>query len=129
MDDISVPANLAYGPMKPDRPYASSPQPSNFTTMKALPAAESATVPVAETTYSSPDNPQAKASPVIALVLKTHESYAVSTYRIHGDVLTFEQVHGTKGTIDLNQVDWRKTIEMTSQLRAKGVPETSARAN
>jgi hypothetical protein len=129
MDDISVPANLAYGPMKPDRPYASAAQPSNFTTMKALPTAKSATVPVAETTNSSPDNPQAKASRLIVLVLKTHESYAVSTYRIHGDVLTFEQVDSTRGAVDLNQVDWRKTIEMTSQLRAKGVPEISARVN
>jgi hypothetical protein len=66
---------------------------------------------------------------VIVLVLKTLESYAASTYRIHGDFLTFEQVDGTKGAVDLNQVDWRKTIEMTSQLRAKGVPEISARVN
>ena len=48
---------------------------------------------------------------------------------IHGDVLTFVQVDGTKGAVDLNQVDWRNTIEMTSQLRAKGVPEISARVN
>jgi hypothetical protein len=130
MDDISVPATLAYGPMKPDRPpYASSAKPSNFTAVKALPASESTRLQLNETTNSSPDNPPATPSRAIILVLKTHETYELARYHINGDVLTFEQADGTKGAVDLNQVDWRKTSEMTSQLRVRTVPEISAHVN
>lgn len=63
------------------------------------------------------------------LVLKTHETYELAKYRIDGNVMTFEQVDGTKGAVDLDQVDWRKTSEMTSELWLKGVPEISAHVN
>jgi hypothetical protein len=130
MDDISVPTTLAYGPMKPDRPpYASYAKPSSFAAMKAVPSADTTTTSVAETTNGSPDKPPANASRVIILVLKTHETYELSKYRVNGDVLTFEQVDGTRGAVDLDQVDWRKTSELTSELRVKGVPEVSAHVN
>ena len=63
------------------------------------------------------------------LVLKTDETYELAEYWIDGNVMTFKQVDGTKGAVDLDQVDWRKTSEMTSELRVKGVPEISADVN
>jgi hypothetical protein len=129
MDDVSVPAALAYGPMKPDRPpYASLARPSSLAEMKAQPAVDT-TASVTEITSNSSDSPQMSPSHVVMLVLNTHETYEVSKYRINGDVLTFEQLDGTKGGVDLNQVDWRKTSEMTSELRGRAVPEISGHLN
>jgi len=119
MDDISVPATLAYGPMKPDRPpYATYTRPGTSTGAQAnamLPAAETNPV-LTESLTSAADNKR-----VTMLVLRTHEVYQLTRYRIDGDVLTFEQVDGSKGAVDLSQVDWRKTSEMTSQVQSEGL--------
>jgi hypothetical protein len=127
MDDISVPATLAYGPMKPDRPpYATYTKPGNSTGARAnamLPAAETNRV-VTESLTNARDEKR-----VTILALKSHEVYELTKYRIDGDVLTFEQVDGTKGAVDLDQVDWRKTSEMTSQVQSNGLPQISGQLN
>ena len=110
MDDISLPATLAFGPMKPDRPpYASSAQPSTF--------AE----PAVDKNIASGESFAATGKlPVryTILVLKSNEIFTLSKYRRYGDVLVFEQVDGTKGAVDLDLVDWRKTTERNQDIFA-----------
>jgi hypothetical protein len=119
MDDISIPATVAYGPVKPDRPpYASSMHPSALSqTCEDIPG--SATERVASRDPLANCASHAK-SPVrlTMLVLKTDETYPVSKYRIDGNILTFEQSNGSMGAVDLDRVDWRKTSEMTSEARS-----------
>jgi hypothetical protein len=48
------------------------------------------------------------------LVLKSNETYEVTKYQRDGDLLMFQDVEGRKGGVDVNEVDWRKTSEMTA---------------
>ncbi len=111
MDDISIPATMAYGPMKPDRPpYASSAEPSAFT--RSATTAE----PAADKKIASGENPAAAANwklPIRCkfLVLRSNETFTVCKYRRDGDVLMFEQLDGSKGAVGMDLVDWRKTTE------------------
>jgi hypothetical protein len=114
MDDISLPATLAFGPMRPDRPpYASSAQPSSFT-VRGTNTAE----PAVDKNIAGGDSLTATGKPPVRytiLVLKSNETFTLSKYRRYGDVLVFEQVDGTKGAVDLDLVDWRKTTERNQQ--------------
>lgn len=111
MDDISIPATMAYGPMKPDRPpYASLAQPSNFTSRSAN------TAELAVSKIASGDSLAATGNwkPPIRctiLVLKSNETFALSKYRRVGNVLVFEELNGTNGAVEMDLVDWRKTTE------------------
>ena len=119
MDDISIPATLAYGPMKPDRPpYASSAQPGSFTGRGANTAE-----PAVDRRIASRESFAATANwkPPIRctiLVLKSNESFPLCKYRRDGDVLVFEQLDGTKGVVDMDAVDWRKTTERNQIISA-----------
>ena len=112
MDDVSLPATLAYGPMKPDRPpYASLAQPSTFTGRSADTAE-----PAVDKKIASGESLTATANwrlPIrcTILVLKSNETFTLSKYRRDGDVLIFEEQDGTKGAVDMDLVDWRKTTE------------------
>lgn len=110
MDDISIPATIAYGPFKPDRPpYAPSAQPSTFTGRSASIAEQAAIKQIA-----SEGSPFATANwkapkRYTVLVLKSNETLTLSEYRRHGDALVFEQSDGTKGEVNMDLVDWRRT--------------------
>lgn len=120
MDDISVPATLAYGPTKPDRPpYASSAQPSALAG-RSIKAAK----PAVEKT--SGESLSSAATVKLLLVLKSNQIFEVSKYRIDGDILMFEQPDGTRGGVDLGQVDWKKTTERMSLAGSLGVPRVAA---
>jgi len=111
MDDISIPATMAYGPMKPDQPpYASSAQPSTFTRSAniAEPAVDKK-IANGESLAATPNSRLPIRSTI--LVLKSNETFTLSKYRRDGDVLVFEQLDGTKGAVDMDLVDWRKTTE------------------
>lgn len=110
MDDISLPSTLAFGPMKPDRPpYASSAQPSTFTGRSAHTAEAAVDKNIASgESFEATGTLPARCT---ILVLKSSETFVLSKYRRFGDVLVFEQVDGTKGAVDLDLVDWRKTTE------------------
>jgi len=95
MDDITVPATLAYRPMRPDRPpYGTSAQPSAFSG-----------------SYGKPR------MGLTMLVLKSNEMYNVAKFRIDNGVLKFEDSSGAVGAVDANEVDWLRTAEMTSSAR------------
>jgi hypothetical protein len=107
MEDISIPKALAYGPVKPDgSPYGSLVHPSNLT---------------------GSENSGESLLPIryMILVLKSNETFTVRKFRKDGDLLTFEQLDGTRGAVDLDQLDWRKTNEM-NRIRSVGVPEIQA---
>src|SRR5262252_245103 len=107
MEDISIPRTLAYGPVKPDRsPYGSLVHPSNLT---------------------GSENSGESLLPIryMILVLKSNETFTVRKFRKDGDLLTFEQLDGTRGAVDLDQLDWRKTNEM-NRIRSVGIPEIQA---
>ena len=109
MDDISIPATMAYGPMKPDRPpYASQVQPSLFDGGSAKIAE-----PAVDRKIAS-ESPAAAANwklpiPCRVLVLKSNETFTLCKYRRDGDVLLFEQSDGSKVAVDMDSVNWRKT--------------------
>jgi hypothetical protein len=135
MDDIVLPQSL----MHPDRPpYASSSRPASYkakpqTNAMHLAAAESvsttsataATEPTASSITSEntqviapqPGERQAIERLTI-LVLKSSESYEVTKYQRDGDLLMFVDTQGRKGGVDVNEVDWRKTSEMTGAARS-----------
>jgi len=52
------------------------------------------------------------------LVLKSNETYKVTKYQRDGDLLMFVDTQGRKGGVDVNEVDWRKTTQMTSATHA-----------
>lgn len=133
MDDIVIPRTLAYGPNRP--PYASSSvrpsvdrlaQPSS--TQPVLPAVPQATEIVAKepaaSAQSAPSGPRLK-----ALVLKSNEVYEVSKYQINGNQLTFQDLNGKPGSVGVDQVDWRKTTEMASQVRSVDLPTETGQIN
>jgi hypothetical protein len=132
MDDIVIPRTLAYGPVaNPNRPpWASSERP------KAMNSAQpSALEPAAEKNAVGPGSeamPAASAGSVprvTTLVLKSNEVYEVSKYRVNADVLEFEQLNGSKGSVAMNQVDWRRTTEMTSEVRSVDLPALARQTN
>lgn len=109
MDDISIPATMAYGPFKPDRPpYASSVQPSSLVggTHIAEPVVDKK-IASGESLTATPDS----MPPVrwTILVLKSNETFNLRKYQRYGNVLVFEELDGTKGAVDMDLVDWRKT--------------------
>ena len=107
MEDISIPRTLANGLVKPDgSPYGSLVHPSNLT---------------------GSENSGESLLPIryMILVLKSNETFTVRKFRKDGDLLTFEQLDGTRGAVDLDQLDWRKTNEM-NRIRSVGIAEIQA---
>ena len=132
MDDIVIPRIVAYGPAANSNrpPWVSSQKPSAMNGVQpssVQPAAEKS----AASTGSEPI-PTTCAGPlarVTTLVLKSNAIYEVSKYRVNGDVLEFEELNGTKGAVDVNDVDWRKTTEMTSEVRSVDLPVLARQTN
>ena len=52
------------------------------------------------------------------LVLKSNQEIEVTKFRRDADLLMFQDTQGRKGSVDVGDVDWRKTSEMTEQVRS-----------
>ena len=132
MDDIVIPRTLAYGPAANSNrpPWASAKKPSAMNEAQAgsvEPAAEkSVRATGSEPTPAVAREPVAR---VTNLVLKSNVIYEVSKYRVNGDVLEFVELNGTRGAVDVNDVDWRKTTEMTSRVRSVDPPVLARQTN
>ena len=132
MDDIVIPRTLAYGPAANSNrpPWASSKKPSAMN--EAQPGSvEPAVEKSVRDTLSEP-TPAGGGEPVARvtnLVLKSNAIYEVSKYRVNGDVLEFVELNGTTGAVDVNDVDWRKTTEMTSRVRSVDPPVLARQTN
>ncbi|HKD71929.1 MAG TPA: hypothetical protein VKB61_07345 [Candidatus Acidoferrum sp.] len=132
MDDIVIPRTLAYGPAANSNrpPWASSKKPSAMNEAQpgsVEPAVEkSVRATLSEPTPAGGGEPVAR---VTNLVLKSNAIYEVSKYRVNGDVLEFVELNGTTGAVDVNDVDWRKTTEMTSRVRSVDPPVLARQTN
>ena len=128
MDDIVVPRTLAQA-NHPDRPpYASSARPSVYhhivpqtnaihlaVQKSASTASESAEA--MQVIGQQPNNGQTSERSTI-LVTKSNQIYEVAKYHRDGDLLMFQDTEGRKGGVDVNEVDWRKTTGMTTEVRS-----------
>jgi len=134
MDDIVI-AQSAH----PDRPpYASSFHPSaaNVSQQPAgamqlladrhTPAATTA----AEGAAPAPAPAAQQASERFTiLVLKSNEEIEVTKYKRDGDLLMFQDSQGRKGSVAMGDVDWRRTSEMTNEVRSVDTRAASLATN
>jgi hypothetical protein len=138
MDDIVIPRNLAQG-NHPDRPpYASSLRPSMY---NAAPQAGSMQLAVQKTAVApdervggvqalgeTANNGQSNER-ITVLVTKSNQIYEVAKYHRDGDLLMFVDTQGRKGGVDINDVDWRRTTGMTTEVRSGDVPLAARQTN
>ncbi len=133
MDDIILPQSLLH----PDRPpYASSRQSSynaasQANAMQLTAGTLNSTARSAgavEITAPQPGETRSTERLTI-LALKSEVIYQVSKYQRDGDLLMFVDVQGRKGGVDVNEVDWRKTSEMTAAARSADTPLFSRQVN
>lgn len=137
MDDIVVPRTLAQA-NHPDRPpYASTVRPSVYHPVPPANAMQLAVEKSASTAVESAEamkvigqqsnNGQASERSTI-LVTKSNQIYEVARYQRDGDLLMFQDTQGRKGGVDVNEVDWRRTTGMTTEVRS-GDRQPIARLN
>ena len=131
MDDIVLPRTLAQANRLDRPPYASSARPSVY---HAVPQANAMQLAVEKSASTASEN--AGTMQVIAqqpnkeqtseratlLVTKSNQIYEVAKYQRDGDLLMFQDTQGRKGGVDVNEVDWRKTTGMTTEVRSAGKP-------
>jgi len=138
MDDIVIPRSLAYG-SHPDRPPSAwSARPSSYSVAPRSNAMQLAAVKTTSSTNETPANAPTGAimnagfvqvsapqpgdrQPVERLTVvavKSGETYEVAKYQRDGDLLMFVDTQGRKGGVNVNEVDWRKTSEMTGAARS-----------
>ena len=137
MDDIVLPQSV----MHPDRPpYAAGSRPASYSS-SAKPqvnvmqlAAVQGVSPTTATTATAPTTTSKSAESVqvivpqpgerqtierrTVLVLKSSQTYEVNKYQRDGDLLMFVDTQGRKGGVDVNEIDWRKTSEITGAVRS-----------
>jgi hypothetical protein len=70
--------------------------------------------------------PQAR---VTFLVLKSNQIYEISKYQVDGSSLKYRELNGAEGTVATEQVDWRKTTELTAEARSVDVPMMTSQTN
>ncbi len=148
MDDIVIPRTLAQI-SHPDRPPYASSTPSAYRVAQQSSAmqlaVEKRVIPASETPANAqtaaletagdlqfserqPIQPQSRRRFTI-LVLKSNQIYEVTEYRRDGDLLMFRDLQGRKGGVDVKDVDWRKTSEMTAQVLSIDAPLVSRQTN
>ena len=147
MDDIVVPRALATQFDHPDRPpYASSStRPSSYSGARPSQSMQPATagdkpadgtkgtfVNTAmglNTTDAKTDPKTDAAARVTVLVLTSNQVLEVTKYRIDGGVINYRAVNGTEGSVDETQVNWRRTTELTSEVRSADRPLVARQTN
>jgi hypothetical protein len=121
MDDIVIPQ-----PAHADRPpYASSFHPSAAratsttaaSSMQLLAERHLGVTTEANASPAPPAIPES-AERFAILVLRSNQEIEVIKYRRDGDLLMFQDAQGRKGSVAVSDVDWRKTSEMTSEVRS-----------
>ena len=139
MDDIVVPKTLAQQFNHPDRPpYASSSaKPSSFSGTQPGQPTQPMTIedkPQRDTnrTVASPavalnvTDPMVQMTRATVLVLTSNQVVEITKYRIDGGVIHYRAANGTEGSVDESQVDWRRTTELTLEVRAGDRPTIAA---
>lgn len=153
MDDIMIPQHLAQV-VHPDRPpTAIITRPSTYSAPTARPPVTDIAPPATKPTPSpsapdamhlavqkTPTEPEvtvtntAGANELEApqsserytiLVLKSNQVVEVVKYHRDGDYLMIEDTQGRTGALEVKDVDWRKTSEMTAEVRSVDTPAIS----
>ena len=149
MDDIVIPRNLAQV-NHPDRPptaiitrpsaYSMTPQ-VNGMQLAVEKTAGGASGPVANAAMAASESAATKqvseqqpnelqaSERFTMLVLKSNQMVEVTKYHRDGDLLMFQDLQGRKGSVDVNDVDWRKTSEMTTEVRSVDTPQIARQVN
>jgi len=149
MDDIVIPRNLAQV-NHPDRPptaiitrpsaYSMTPQ-VNGMQLAVEKTAGGASGPVANAAMAASESAATKqvseqqpnelqaSEQFTMLVLKSNQMVEVTKYHRDGDLLMFQDLQGRKGSVDVNDVDWRKTSEMTTEVRSVDTPQIARQVN
>jgi hypothetical protein len=146
----AVPRNLSGSIFHPDRPpyassnspksigYAETPQPgaaqqSAVTEKPAVGVANENIIPAAMAMNAAPpaSSPVAElpAARVTTLVLKSNQVLEVTKYRIDGGQLNYYDVSGGGGSVSTEQIDWRRTTQMTAQVRSVDLPVVARQTN
>jgi len=146
MDDIVVPRNMSASaiPHLDRPPYASSniPKPT-VNGMALVPAAiqQSAETPekllvpasetltpvamsIAETPSAAPPNVR-----ITILVLKSNQVLEVTKYRIDNGLVSYQELNGKEDSVDSEQIDWRRTTQMTAEVRSVDLPAGASQIN
>lgn len=127
MDDMILPQSLLH----PDRPpYASTHQSSYNSSYNAAPRGNGMQLASGTLVINPPQPGEVKTmTRVTILAVKSGETYEVTRYQRDGDLLMFQDVEGRKGGVDVSEVDWRKTGEMTAAARSSEKPVLSRQTN
>jgi hypothetical protein len=138
MDDIVVPRILAQASHTDRPPYAYNARPSVYNTMPQANAMQLAVVRNASAASENAGTIQAMGQQssngqtnerATILVTKSNQIYEVAKYQRDGDLLMFQDTQGRKGGVDVNEVDWRKTTGMTTEMRSSDRPLISRQLN
>jgi hypothetical protein len=139
IDDIVIPRSMqAANPIRPS--YASSLHLSSY---QAAPQSNASsmqlavnkttlqpTQPAATTQLALPLPPDGQsAERFTVLVLKSNQVYEVTKYHRDGDLLMFLDAQGRNGSVDVNDVDWRRSSEMTAEVRSVDTPQIARHIN
>jgi hypothetical protein len=143
MDDIVIPRTMQAG--NPNRPpYASSLHPSSYQQPAPQSTANSNSMQLAVNRTTAQSVQQSAPTSLLApplpadgqsgerftvLVLKSNQVYEVTKYHRDGNLLMFLDAQGRKGSVDVNDVDWRSTAEMTAQVRSVDTPAIARQLN
>jgi hypothetical protein len=134
MDDMVLPQSL----MHPDRPpyaasrqssYSGKPEPNAMQPAVQKPASPAAANPASLQIRPPQPGETGTCERIIILALKSSETYEITKYQREGDLLMFQDVEGRKGGVDVNEIDWRKTSEMTTAARSSDKPLLSRQTN
>jgi hypothetical protein len=145
MDDIVVPQAVAHGYLGSGNrpPYASSDRPNAYAAPQSIvvpPAAmptalRQGAAPVGnggviQAAANTPPMPNGVASTRYNIVvLKSNQMVEVAKYRVDNGMLAYQMLDGTLGSVDVQQVDWRKTTELSGQVRSVDVPAMVSQTN
>jgi hypothetical protein len=117
MDDIVIPRTLAMA-SRPDRPpYNSLARPSSYSETPQVNVVQQVTLKTASAASASSPLTQ-PSERVTRLVLKSNQMVEVTNYHRDGESLMFQDTQGRKGSVDISTVDWRKTADMTAEVRS-----------
>jgi hypothetical protein len=155
MDDIVIPRSLAQfaHPDRPPfaRPTSLSDAPAMTTGVQLAAAQTPAPNAQAATTISAPTTTASAPTTTVSttnlqvrtalasgvqpgerftmLVLNSNQLIEVNKYRREGDLLIIQDVQGRSGSLNMSDVDWARTAEMTGKLRSVDTPQISRQLN
>jgi hypothetical protein len=147
MDDIVVPQAMAHAFQSNSNrpPYANGARPSSLMQPASPSGIQAATsikpmTTASDVSVAAPADATAMAvgSSAVAngettrftvLVLKSNQVYEVTKYRVDKGVLMYHMLDETQGAVNTSDVDWRKTTEMTANVRSVDLPAMTSQTH